>query len=92
VIPPSLLDAVLARVAAAPVSSYGALAQALRAEFAGTHITVCGEDDVSPRLPPAIENGACCLYYVDAHDHCLKLTTDAEAATGIAVALRGDDD
>ena len=90
-IAPDLLDAVLARVAAAPVAGYDALAQALRAEFAGTHITVCGEDDVSPRLPPAAGNAACALYYVDASEHCLKLTTDAEAATGIAVALRGDD-
>lgn len=91
-IPPSLLDAVLARVGGSSPLTFDALAQGLRAEFAGVHITVCGEDDVSPRLPAAAENAACCLYYVDASDHCLKLTTDAEAATGIAVALRGDDD
>jgi len=47
---------------------------------------------VPPRLTPAAENEFCYLYYVDANEHCLKLTTDAESATGVCVALRGEDD
>jgi hypothetical protein len=75
-----------------PPLAFDDLARRLRAAFPGVHLTVCGEDDVPPRLPAAAENERCFLYYVDASEHCLKLTTDAEAATGVVVALRGDDD
>jgi len=86
--------AVLAGVMAGvlPELTFDEQARRLRAAFPGMHITVCGEDDVPPRLPPAAENQFCYLYYVDASEHCLKLTTDAEAATGVAVALRSEDD
>jgi hypothetical protein len=86
----ALLEAVLSGVS--PRLTFDDLARQLRASFPGVHITVCGEDDVPPRLPPAAENEFCYLYYVDASEHCLKLTTDAEAATGVAVALRSEDD
>jgi hypothetical protein len=86
----ALLESVLAGVS--PQLTYDDLARQLRASFPGVHITVCGEDDVPPRLPPAAENEYCYLYYVDANEHCLKLTTDAETATGLAVAMRSDDD
>ena len=82
----SLLERVMAVVS--PQLGYDEQARQLRTAFPGVHITVCSEDDVPPRLPPAAENAACCLYYVDANEHCLKLTTDADAATGVAVALR----
>jgi hypothetical protein len=90
VIETALLDRVMAAVS--PALGYDALAQQLRASFPGVHITVCSEDDIPPRLPPAAEGPNCLLYYVDANEHCLKLTTDTEAATGIVVALRDDDD
>jgi len=85
-----LLERVLQNVT--PPLAHDDLARRLRAAFPGTHITVCGEDDIPPRLPAAAEGAACLLYYVDAQEHCLKLTTDAEAASGIVVALRGDED
>lgn len=85
----ALLERVIGQVQ--PSASFDVLAQQLRAAFPGIHITVCGEDDVPPRLTPAAEGSACRLYYVDANEHCLKLTTDAEVATGIVVALIGDD-
>lgn len=84
-----MLERVIAQVT--PTATFDALAQQLRASFPGIHITVCAEDDVPPRLPPAAESTACRLYYVDANEHCLKLTTDAEAATGIVVALCDDE-
>jgi hypothetical protein len=87
----TLLDQVLARVAAAPVKLEFELAAQLRAAFPGTPFTVCGEDDIPPRLAPAAGNSDCDLYYIDATEHCLKLTTDADAASGIVVALRGED-
>jgi hypothetical protein len=74
-----------------PPLAFDDLLQRLRASFPDVHISVCGEDDVPPRLTPAAENERCFLYYVDASEHCLKLTSDASAATGIVVALRGDD-
>lgn len=86
----SLLQAVLGGVS--PRLTYDEQARQLRAAFPGVHVTVCGEDDIPPRLPPAAENELCYLYYVDANEHCLKLTTDAATATGVAVAMRGDDD
>ncbi len=86
----ALLEDILAGVS--PRLTFDEQARQLRAAFPGIHITVCGEDDVPARLSAVAENAHCCLYYVDASEHCLKLTTDAEAATGVAVALRGDDD
>jgi hypothetical protein len=89
---PDYLDSVLAYVAASPLHAYEALLQALRETFPGRHISVCSEDDVSPRLSPAAENKVCQIYYVATGDHCLSLTNDAAAATGIVVALRDDED
>jgi hypothetical protein len=83
------LDSILGAVS--PRLTFDDLARQLRAAFPDIHVTVCAEDDVPPRLTPAAENEHCYLYYVDANEHCLKLTTDAESATGIAVALRSDD-
>lgn len=85
-----LLAAVMAAVR--PELGYDDQARQLRAAFPGLHVTVCGEDDIPPRLPAAAENEHCFLYYVDASEHCLKLTTDADSATGVAVAIRSDDD
>jgi hypothetical protein len=88
----AFLDQVLARVAAAPTLAHEALAQTLRAAFPGRHISVCGEDDIPPRLKPAAENAVSQIYLVASGEHCLSLTNDAAVATGIVVALRGDAD
>lgn len=85
-----LLGAVMDAVA--PPLAFDDLTRRLRSAYPGVHITICGEDDIPPRLPAAAENERCLLYYVDASEHCLKLTTDAEAATGIVVALRADEE
>ncbi len=66
------------------------LASALRLQFPKVHFTVCSDDDMPPNLKPAFENPLVRLYYVDANEHCLKLTTDAEAASGIVVAFHDD--
>lgn len=87
----ALLDRVLDRVARAPLKLEFELANDLREAFLGTHFTVCGEDEIPPRLKEAAGNETCALYYIDANEHCLKLTTDAAAASGIVVALRGED-
>lgn len=87
----ALLERVLDHVASAPAKLAVELAADLRAAFPGTPFTVCGEDDIPARLSAAAGNAACDLYYIDANEYCLKLTADAAAASGIVVALRGED-
>jgi hypothetical protein len=90
----ALLDDVLTEVAsqAGPILLERELALRLRSSFPGVHFTVCGDDDIPPRLSAAAGNDVCRLYYVGGGDHCLTLTADAESASGIVVALRGDDE
>ncbi len=90
-IAPEFLDQVLRHVAAAPSCIHETLAQGLRAAFPGRHVSVCNDDDIPPRLTPAAENAACLIYFVATGEHCLSLTNDAGAATGIVVALRDED-
>jgi hypothetical protein len=67
------------------------MAAYLRTQYPNVHFTVCNDDDMPPNLKPAFENSVVRLYYVDANKHCLKLTTDAETASGIVVAFHDDD-
>ncbi len=91
-ITPDYLEQVLAKVAGAASTVHELLAQELRTSFPGRHLSVCSEDDIPPRLQPAGENDLCLIYYVASGEHCLSLTSDAAAATGLVVALRGEDD
>ena len=88
---PAFLDQVLERLSAETSLAHDAVAQSLRLAFPGTHISVCSEDDISPRLTPVAENAAGQIFLVARGEHCLSLTNDAAAATGIVVALRGDE-
>lgn len=63
----------------------------LRRQFPGVRITVCSDDDIPARLPAVRETAAARFYYVDASEHCVKLSSDAESASGIVVALIGED-
>lgn len=72
--------------------STDALLSALRETFHGVHFSVCSDEDIPARLPSAAETGYCRLYYVDSGGHCLRLTDDAEAATGLVVAMLDEDD
>ena len=64
----------------------------LRKTFPGVHFSVCCDDDIPARARPAAGNPFCRLYYVDSGDHCLRLTPDAQAATGLVVALKDWDE
>lgn len=90
----ALLDQVLARVATTSgQQAYGEGLKALLTEtFPGVRFTVCGEDDIPARLAPAASGANCSLYYIDAGEHCLKLSSDAESASGVVVALHEEDD
>ena len=68
------------------------LATQLRAAFPGVHFSVCSDDDMPARLPPAAGNDFCRLYYVQSDGHCLQLSSDADAASGLVVALIDQDE
>jgi len=63
----------------------------LRRQFPGVRITVCSDDDIPARDPPVSETAAARFYYIDAREHCVKLSADAESACGIVVGLVGED-
>jgi len=87
----ALLDRVMAQVADRFDQSGDFLVTHLRSLFAGVHFSVCSDDDMPARSVPAAENTFCRLYYVASGGHCLQLTGDAEAATGLVVALIDSD-
>ncbi|MGZ8175996.1 MULTISPECIES: DUF6129 family protein [Methylobacter] len=57
----------------------------LRQQHQSIHFTYCMDDDL-PNNTPVIEHKDFNLYLVDGREHCLCLTNDYEAATGIVVA------
>jgi len=68
-------------------------AASLRQRFPNLHFTECSEDDVSPLYHPAFSVDGHDLYLISgASGHCLALTNDASAATGILVAAKVDDE
>ena len=89
----SFLAGVMEHLADLSGVSADTLVGQLRLAHPGVHFSVCSDDDIPPRLSPAAGNRLFRLYYVASGEHCLSLTTDAEAATGLVVALRdGDED
>lgn len=62
-----------------------ALITKLRSEFSPLHFTFCMDDDVCD-MSPVMETEKFNLYLIDGREHCLKLTNDYEAATGLVVA------
>ncbi|MEW6646565.1 MAG: DUF6129 family protein [Pseudomonadota bacterium] len=61
------------------------LAARLHAQFPDLHITVCADDDIIGARP-VLELGGFNLYLVDGGSHCLGLTSDPAAASGVVVA------
>ncbi len=57
----------------------------LRSQNPGVHFTYCMEDDI-PNLQPVLESSGFNLYLIDGREHCLKLTSDYQDATGVVVA------
>lgn len=63
----------------------------LRGRFPGLHLTLCGDDDVPARLPPALARPGFNLYLVNGGEHCLSLTNDPDVAIGVVLAWTGED-
>ena len=62
----------------------------LRAEFRGLHLTYCMDDDVSG-VEPILRRPGMNVYLVDSRQHCLALTENLEAASGLVLAAVLDD-
>lgn len=66
--------------------------QKLRWRFDGIHLTFCMDDDVSG-VEPVVRKPGLNVYLADASGHCVKLTSDLAAATGLVLAeVFGDED
>ena len=69
---------------------------ALRESFEDIHFTYCMDDDVGVGFAtpePVLQGAGFNVYLVDGRSHCLSLTADPEAATGLLLAqLDGDAD
>lgn len=68
-----------------------ALLAELRGRFPGLRLTLCGDDDVPARLPPALERPGFNLYLVNGSEHCLSLTNDPDVAIGVVLAWVSED-
>ncbi|QQS52896.1 MAG: hypothetical protein IPM89_08035 [Candidatus Competibacteraceae bacterium] len=62
-----------------------ATASRLRQVYPGTYFTYCLDDDING-MEPALESAGFNLYLVDGSQHCLRLTSDLQVATGIVLA------
>lgn len=88
----ALMTRVMEFMAGRSRDSADTLLTSLRVTFQGVHFSVCSDGDVPPRLRAAAQSSFCRLYYVDSGGHCLRLTNEAEAATGLVVALLDEDE
>jgi len=77
------VHAIAAKIAALGVDE--TTVSALRQDYQPIHFTYCMDDDL-PNNTPVLEQNGFNLYLIDGREHCLCLTTDYEAATGIIVA------
>lgn len=60
--------------------------QSLREAYPHLQFSLCSEDDINEDLEPVGETAGFFLYLLDGHDHCLRLTSDPEMATGVVLA------
>ena len=80
-------------VAVGAATMLDARAASLRQRFPELHFSECSEDDVSPLYQPAFSVERYDLYLISGSSgHCLALTNTPEAATGILVAAKVDDE
>lgn len=80
---------------AALVADHGIDAEtvpALRRVYPQLHFTFCSDDDVIGGPAPVHETEEFNLYLVDGRDHCMELTRDLSAATGVLIAAVTEED
>ena len=82
------IHAIAAKIDSAGVDE--ATVAGLRQAYQPIHFTYCMDDDL-PNNTPVFEHKDFNLYLIDGREHCLCLTNDYDAATGIVVAEVIDD-
>ena len=87
---PALLEEIRQWIASAP--DQDELLPKLRVAYPALRFSQCSEDDIPPRLPPAISAPGFDLYLMDTREHCISLTRDAAIASGVVIAWRVEGD
>lgn len=80
-----MLEQVADSVSAVGELNEGALA-GLKRCWPDLRFTLCSDEDMPARMPPALRRGGFNLYMVGGGEHCISLTTDPEQAIGLVVA------
>jgi hypothetical protein len=78
------LDDVIARAEQGPLGV--PLLASLRQAHPGAHFTLCMDDDIVVNARPVAERPGFNVYLVNSSDHCLVLTNDLDAASGVVLA------
>ncbi|MHB1607754.1 MAG: hypothetical protein ACYCXX_03765 [Acidiferrobacter thiooxydans] len=65
----------------------GPLLPALRRDFPGLAFVRCDASDMAASRPFRVTPTAD-VYLIDGRDHCVSLTSDLGAATGVLIAMR----
>lgn len=82
------IDETMLAEVAVMVDSHGVdsvLQDNLRQSFPGIRFTLCSEDDIHAGKP-VVTNEGFDIYLVGNSEHCLTLTNDFAAATGVVIA------
>lgn len=58
----------------------------LKARWPELRFTLCSDDDMPARMPPALQRERFNLYLLGGGEHCLSLTVDPLQAIGVVLA------
>ena len=67
-----------------------ALTVELKSLWPSLRFTLCNDDDMPARMPPALRCETFNLYLVGGGEHCIGLTTDIDQAIGVVIAAVDD--
>lgn len=85
-ITPELVEEIAQFVEQQGVQQLGeTLVQQLRQQYTGIHFTYCFDDEIVV-IQPVLKRSYFNVYLVDGREHCLHLTSDYQAATGLVLA------
>lgn len=87
---PETLDRIADAASAQDALDEAALAS-LKQRWPELRFTLCNDDDMPARMPPAVQRDAFNLYLVGEGEHCISLTDDPLRAIGVVIAQRDED-
>jgi hypothetical protein len=64
----------------------------LKQTWPDLRFTLCSNEDMPARMPPALQRAGFNLYMVGSGEHCISLTTDMEQAVGVVLAWVDEED